>query len=95
MIALPQSVGIEDADVDEPPHQARPALTALPAWQVGVVKLIDDIDSAGVMEVVADGLRARQLIDLTCPVPALQSGEQAGINVVVEQQDKPLIAPGA
>ena len=39
MIALPQSVGIEDADVDEPPYQASPALTALPAWRVGVVKL--------------------------------------------------------
>ena len=74
VIALPESVGIENADVDQPPYEASPALAALPAWQVGVVQLIDDVDSASVMEVVADRLRAGQLIDLTCLVPALQSG---------------------
>ena len=54
MLNLPKPERVEDADVNEPPHQARPALAALPTWQVGVVQLIDDVDSAGVMEVVAD-----------------------------------------
>src|ERR1700722_1487249 len=47
LLHSPQPERIEDADVDEPPHQARPALTTLPAWQIGVVQLIDHIDSTG------------------------------------------------
>ena len=72
VIALPKSVGIEDADVDQPPYETRPALATLPPWQVRVVKLIDDIDSAGMMEVVTDGLWAAELIDLASIAPALQ-----------------------
>src|SRR5271168_3421944 len=53
VLRLPEPERIEDADVDEPPHQACPALTTLPSWQIGVVQLIDHIDSTGVMEVVA------------------------------------------
>ena len=83
MLHLPESERVQDADVDEPPHQASPALPTLPAWQVGVVQLIDDIDGTGVMEVVADGLRAAQLIDSAIVAPALHGSELLGINVVV------------
>ena len=81
---LPESERIEDADVDEPPHQACPALAALPAWQIGVVQLIDHIHGTGVMEVVADRLRAAELIDRTIITSPLHCSEQAGIDVVVE-----------
>ena len=94
VLHLPQPERIENADVDQPPHQARPALTALPAWQVGVVQLIDDIHSAGVMEVVADGLRAAELVDGAIVSPALHRSELLGINVIVQQQDELLVAPG-
>src|ERR1700729_4433518 len=94
VLRLPQPERVEDADVDDPPHQACPALTTLPAWHIGVVQLIDHIDSAGVMEVVADRLRAAKLIDGAILAPALQRSEQAGIDVVVEQQDELLVAPG-
>ena len=56
VLDLPQPECVENADIDEPPHQTCPALTTLPAWQIGVVQLIDHIDSAGVMEVVTDRL---------------------------------------
>ena len=84
MLHLPQSVRIEDADVDEPPYQPSPALAALSAWQVGVVQLIDHIHSAGVVEVVADGLRAAELIDDAIVAPALQRSELLRINVIVQ-----------
>ena len=93
MLNLPKPERVEDADVNEPPHQARPALAALPTWQVGVVQLIDDVDSAGVMEVVADRLRAAELIDDAIVAPALHRSEQAGINMVVEQKDELLVTP--
>ena len=94
MLHLPQPERIENADVEQPPHQARPALAALPTWQVGVVKLIDHIHSAGVMEVVSNGLRAAELIDGAIVAPALHGSELLGINVVVQQQDELLVAPG-
>ena len=90
---LPESERVEDADVDEPPHQACPALAALPAWQIGVVQLIDHIDSAGVMEVVTDRLGAAELIGCAIFAPALHSSELTGVNVIVEQQDELLVAP--
>ena len=94
MLHLPQPERVEDADVDEPPHQASPALPTLPAWQVGVVQLIDDIDGTGVMEVVANRLWAAELIDRTILAPALHGGELGGIAVVVQQQDELLVTPG-
>ena len=83
MLHLPQPEGIKNADIEQPPHQSRPALAALPAWQVGVVQLIDHVHGAGVMEVVADGLRTAQLIDSAIVAPALHGSELLGINVVV------------
>ena len=50
MLNLPESERVENADVDEPPHQACPALATLPTWQIGVVKLIDHIDGEGGVE---------------------------------------------
>src|SRR5680860_1080838 len=94
LLHLAQSERIENADVDEPPHQERPALATLSAWHVGVVQLIDDIDGAGVMEVVADSLRAAELIDRAIFAPALHGGELVGINVVIQQQDELLVTPG-
>ena len=94
VLRLPQPERVENADVDEPPYQACPTLTTLPSWQIGVVQLIDHIDSTGVMEVVADCLRAAELIDEAIVAPALQCSELIRINVIVEQQDELLVAPG-
>src|SRR6476619_2772280 len=47
MLNLPESERVEDADIDQPPHQACPALATLPTWRVGVVKLIDHVDGEG------------------------------------------------
>src|SRR5680860_1365677 len=49
---------------------------------------------AGVMEVVADSLRAAELIDRAIFAPALHGGELVGINVVIQQQDELLVTPG-
>lgn len=93
VIALPESVGVENADIEQPPYEACSASSALPSWCIGVMKLIDHIYSASVLEVVSDGLRAGQLVDLTSFTPALQRCAQTGIDVVVEQEDEPLILP--
>lgn len=38
-------------------------------------------------------LRAAELIDHTIFTPALHRSEMAGINMVIKQQDKPLVTP--
>ena len=53
----PEFEGIDDAHIQQPPYQARPAPTGLSADGVRVVKLIHDIDRAGMVELVMNCLR--------------------------------------
>ena len=54
----PELEGIEDAHIEQPPCQARPALLALPSYQVASVELIDAIYFTAMEVVVSDGARA-------------------------------------
>ena len=53
----PELEGIDDAHIQEPPCQARPAPASLSADGIRVVKLIHDIDRASMIEVVMNCLR--------------------------------------
>ena len=54
----PELEGVDDAHVQQPPRQARPAAHGLPAWGIGVVKLREHIDRASPVKVVANRFRA-------------------------------------
>jgi len=65
----PELEGIDDADIQKPPCQARPAPTGLPADGIGIMKLIHDIDRASMIEVVMNCLRTadRNFLAFSCP----------------------------
>jgi len=54
----PELEGVDDADIDQPPCQARPGTFGLPAGGVGVVQLIAHIDRASLEKVVMHSLWA-------------------------------------
>ena len=74
----PELKSVDNAHVQQPPRQTRPAPLRFATRQVGVVQLRKHIDGAGAIEVITDGAGAADRNLATRVVPALKRSSLAG-----------------